>query len=169
VDPASGNIVATEFFDDNYDPPTSRVQVFDSQGNLLRSFGSFGTGDGQLNGPMGAAVDTTTGNVVVADTFNGRIQVFDSQGNFLRKFGSFGGGEFRSPSGVAVDASGNIYVAAGWLGGIQVFDSQGTFITNFDSFGTDRGAFFPTGVAVDASGNVVVADTSNDSIRVFVP
>src|SRR5437016_3479261 len=81
---SSGNVIVVDT--ENY-----RIQVFDSQGNFLRAFGSQGSGDGQFNTPSGVAV-SASGNIVVADTNNARILVFDSQGNFLSMFGSQGSG-----------------------------------------------------------------------------
>ena len=43
-------------------------------GQLKFSFGSYGDGNGQFNGPTGVAVDTA-GNILVADWKNARIQV----------------------------------------------------------------------------------------------
>jgi len=43
-------------------------------GHLLRSFGSYGQGNGQFHGPTGVAVDKS-GNILVADWGNARIQV----------------------------------------------------------------------------------------------
>jgi NHL repeat len=47
----------------------------------LNSFGSYGDGDGQLDGPTGVAVDKF-GNILVADWGNARIQVRNT-GNIL--------------------------------------------------------------------------------------
>ena len=53
-----------------------------SGGVLLRSFGTAGSGNGQLNSPCGMAVDSA-GDIWVADTGNDRIEEFDSSGNYL--------------------------------------------------------------------------------------
>jgi tripartite motif-containing protein 71 len=50
--------------------------VFDSTGTFITKFGTGGSGDGQFNFPIGVAVDSSTGNVFVTDTFNGHIRVF---------------------------------------------------------------------------------------------
>ena len=52
-----------------------RVSVFTPNGDHLYSFGKKGTKEGELNSPMGLAVDGD-GYVYVCDSGNGRIQVF---------------------------------------------------------------------------------------------
>ncbi len=54
------------------------MQIFDSSGDFLFSFGSNGEGNGQFNAPTGVAVDDQD-NILVADWGNSRIQIFDSQ------------------------------------------------------------------------------------------
>src|SRR5262245_15463939 len=53
----------------------------------VSTFGSAGSGAGQLNGPQGVAIQQTSGNVFVADTGNARVAVFGPTGTFVRAFG----------------------------------------------------------------------------------
>jgi streptogramin lyase len=62
----------------------SRVAKVDKNGKWLMSFGTPGSGPGQLNTPHSIAADAE-GNIYVADRGNGRIQVFDGNGNFERQ------------------------------------------------------------------------------------
>ena len=52
-----------------------RVQKFDTNGNFITKWGSYGTGDGQFRDPEHLAVDSD-GNVYVTDKDNNNIQVF---------------------------------------------------------------------------------------------
>jgi hypothetical protein len=61
----------------------SRVAKMNKNGDWIKSWGSFGTGEGQFRTPHSLQVDRQ-GNVYVADRGNGRIQVFDSDGNFKK-------------------------------------------------------------------------------------
>ena len=61
----------------------SRVAKMNKNGDWIKSWGSFGTGESQFRVPHNLQVDRQ-GNVYVADRSNGRIQVFDSDGNFKR-------------------------------------------------------------------------------------
>ena len=59
--------------------------------SLVRQFGSYGSGPGQLLSPEGVHGRGTSGDrVFVADTGNHRIQVFNPDGTFSHGFGSEG-------------------------------------------------------------------------------
>ncbi|HPG58877.1 MAG TPA: 6-bladed beta-propeller, partial [Candidatus Wallbacteria bacterium] len=49
-----------------------RIQKFDSNGNFISAFGSYGTGNGQFQYPTGLAV-TGGGEVFVVDYGNKRV------------------------------------------------------------------------------------------------
>ena len=54
--------------------------------SFITKWGSFGQGDGQFAGFVAAvAVDSSSGNVYVADNGNHRIQKFSANGDFLTK------------------------------------------------------------------------------------
>jgi DNA-binding beta-propeller fold protein YncE len=145
-----------------------RIQKFDSNGNFITKWGSYGTSVSQFTGPMGIASDSS-GNTYVSDLSNS-IKKFDINGNFISIFGSYGSGagQFFTPYGVALDASGNIYVADEGNNRIQKFASNGSFITEWGSYGTGDGQFAgPVGIAVDPSGYVYVADHNNNRIQKF--
>lgn len=67
------------------DSGNHRIQVFDADGNYLRSLGSAGQGPGQLASPTGLWV-YPSGEVLVADTNNRRIQRFGAAGDALDSF-----------------------------------------------------------------------------------
>ena len=94
------------------DAYNNRVQVFDSEGRFIRSFGGMGLWGGRFRVASGIALggDHT---VWVADFYNNRIEQFDRTGNFLRALGGRGKapGRFAGPTGVAVGGDGSIYIA----------------------------------------------------------
>jgi DNA-binding beta-propeller fold protein YncE len=124
-----------------------------------------------LSWPVGIAVDSSSGNVYVADTGNNRIQVFSSNGTFISRWGGYGSGNgtFNQPARIAVDQKGHVYVADTANHRIQVFSSNGTFISRLGSYGLmEENLRSPEGIAIDSSsGNVYVADTANHRIQVF--
>jgi hypothetical protein len=138
-------------------------------GTFITKWGSFGSGEGQFDGPRLLAVDAA-GNVFVPDADNDRIQKFTGDGTFLTMWGGSGpaAGQFLDPEGVAVDGAGNVFVADTGADRIQKFTNTGTFLTTWGSSGTADGEFSgPVAVAVDANGNVFVADRFNNRIQKF--
>ena len=152
-----------------YSQDFRRVVILNKEGELIKSFGSYGSKDGQFNEPYGVDVDEG-GRIIVADTFNHRIQVFDNDGSFLRSFGSFGSSEaqFNGPHSVVVDRDGNIVVSDSWNHRIQVMDIEGNFIRCFGTKGSgDSQLNHPEGVDVDGEDRIVVCDSGNRRVSVF--
>ena len=71
------------YFTDGY--VNSRVAKFDKNGDFVKMWGEFGTGDGQFRTPHSIAIDKND-NIYVGDRSNHRVQVFNTDGKFLRKF-----------------------------------------------------------------------------------
>lgn len=86
-----------------------RIQIFGSEGEFIRAFGSHGSNNGQFTSPRGVCV-TSAGEIV---TDSHRIQVFSERGEFIRAFGSLGkgNGQFSSALGVFVNSAGEIIVS----------------------------------------------------------
>ncbi len=89
-----------------------RIEIFSSDGKLLRVYGKPGKGRGELSYPYDICVDSQ-GRQFVCEFGNSRIQVFDSQDRPIEIIGSRGSepGRFSNPWGVALDSAGNLYVA----------------------------------------------------------
>jgi hypothetical protein len=152
------------------------------------TFGSQGSGAGQMERPERVAVDASNGHLYVADRGNNRIDVFDSTGAFLRTFGwdvdatnpstgfemctaasghtckrgsaGTGVGQFASPISVAVDGSGNVYVGTDNFH-VQKFDSSSNFLLAFGSEGNGNGQFSSDDepLAIGPGGAVYVGDS----------
>jgi DNA-binding beta-propeller fold protein YncE len=147
------------------------VKKFDKDGKYLGSWGSKGTGDGQLAGQTGIAVDSQD-NLYVANFDDGKIQKFDSRGNFILKWFSEAP---TGPAGLAIDSKDNVYVANHRTHDhyIQKFDSQGNLLAQWGSTGTTDGQFGagarsgPEMLAIDKDDNIYVTDPDHHRVQKF--
>ena len=88
------------------DRGNNRIQVFDTDGKLLRMWDGFGT-------PWALDWDPQEKVLWVCDGDNGRVLKFDAQGKLLGGFSSDGKapGQLHQVHGIAVGADGALYVA----------------------------------------------------------
>ncbi|WP_424359075.1 OmpL47-type beta-barrel domain-containing protein [Methanocella sp. MCL-LM] len=100
----------------------NQIQVFSPGGELVRSFGSYGTGDGELGKVSSLAIDRED-NVYVADLSNHRVMILDQQGNYITAidYSSVGVGDSYNPSGIAIGSAGHIYTMDQDRGRVDVF------------------------------------------------
>ena len=107
------------------DQDGTRVQVFDLQGNYLRSFGEKGNSDGQFQEPQGITVDTLD-LVYVADKKRNDIQIFSRGGEYLYSFGKSGapGSDLNEPESMAIHQE-RLYVADEENRRVQIYDLRG--------------------------------------------
>jgi DNA-binding beta-propeller fold protein YncE len=137
----------------------SRVVEFTPDGQLLRTFGTYGAADGQFIYPVGIACDRD-GNIYVAEYGkNDRIQKFSPAGTFILSWGSFGAqpGQFQRPSGVAVTRDNQVFVADAVNHRIQVFNTNGKLLRIIGREGAAPGEFrYPYDVVVIGSAMYVL-------------
>jgi DNA-binding beta-propeller fold protein YncE len=113
-------VVASE----NY--PASRISVFNRRdGSLLRRFGTFGSGDGQLQWPRGLCFINDDRHIAVADIFCNRVSVFSVDGQFIRHVGV---GMLRGPESIACSTVDELVVADSGNSRIAVFSASGDLI-----------------------------------------
>jgi sugar lactone lactonase YvrE len=134
------------------------------------SFGSTGSGNGQLYVPVGIAADPKTGNLWVADHANARVEEFSPGGEFIRAVSTKFEGQ-GAPYGVTVDPEGHVWAVNG-SGRIQEFTSTGELIRGFGKSGWGAGVKggefnVAEGIALDSKGNVYVTDRGNHRIQEF--
>jgi DNA-binding beta-propeller fold protein YncE len=155
-----------------------------STGAFVAAYGGPGTGNSNLDVPLGIAVDGP-GNVYIADANHNVVKKFDASGVWERSFGTgdqgSGDGQLTLPADVAVDSVGNVYVADPHNTRIQKFAPTGAFITKWGTPGSGDGQFHqhdfgggfvvgssPTGLAVDPTDNSVYAvDQGNNRVQKF--
>ena len=182
----SGNLYIADGFN-------NRIRKVDSAGVISTvAGGGLPGGDGypataaQLNFPSGVALDGS-GNLYIADTWNGRIRKVDAAGVIStvagsERFGGFGGdggpavaAQLRNPYDVALDGAGNLYIADTSNDRIRKVDTAGVISTvagnGTEGYGGDGGPATaaqlnsPQSVALDGAGNLYIADRLNHRIR----
>jgi len=172
---SSGNVYVGDYQND-------RVQVFNSSGTFLRIIGTSGGGvnysnrhaNGDLDGPMGVAVDTNN-NVYVVENINQRVQKFNSYGTYVAKVGfltninSSATGAFNTPLDVQMfPSNGNFYVVESANHRVQKFNSSRVFVLSFGSLGSENSQFnTPQRLAIDSNENIYVSDMNNHVVKVF--
>jgi hypothetical protein len=142
-----------------------RVSVFGVDGGFVRVIGSEGSGDGELQGPIGVAV---ADDLVFVTDDNHRVSVFRTNGSFVRVFGSqgSGNGEFEFPRGAAVVGD-RVFIVDAGNRRVSVHQLDGTFVRAFGSEGAGNGQFdAPDSIAV-AGDRVYVSDRTNQRLEVF--
>ena len=149
------------------------VTVIDiKDGRKVRSFGSHGSGKGQLSHPVDISI-TSKGTLLVTDRGNNRMQEFTMDGECVSCVGSKGNGplQFNCPSGIAINkTTRQVYVADSGNHRVQVLNADLTFSHMFGSRGFGQGQFqYPHGIAIDSQGLVYVADNNSHRIQQFTP
>jgi DNA-binding beta-propeller fold protein YncE len=156
------------------DTQDHHVYVYDSHsGDYLQRIGTRGTGKGQFNLPLQAAVDAE-GRLYVVDGGNFRIEVFDADGNYLSSFGSVGRlpGQFARPKGIAIGPNDNSYVVDAAFGNIQLFNPQGQLLMVIGErghAGLPGKYMLPAGIAVGEDGRIYVVDQFFRKVDIYRP
>jgi DNA-binding beta-propeller fold protein YncE len=111
-----GNLYVSDTLND-------RVEVFDADGNFIRTWGKNGDGPGDFARPKGIAVDAD-GHVWVADAMLNRLQVFTPEGYLLMAMGGYGitPANFAALAGLTIDTKNNrVFTSEQLLGRVQMF------------------------------------------------
>ena len=142
----------------------SDIIKYDHNGNLLLSWGSLGSSNGQFRHPTGIYVNEKY--VYVADTGNSRIEMFDKSGNYVYSWGSYGTdhGMFHSPTSISSDKFGKLFVADSDRSTIQIFDGHGNYVDEIQPVLTEGGGFTGIKSIVFDSTDNFYAITTDDKI-----
>jgi sugar lactone lactonase YvrE len=110
-----GNVYVTDTFN-------NRVEIFDADGEFIRTFGKNGDGPGYFERPKGIAIDCD-GHIWVADAAQDRVKVFDQEGRLLIYFGEHGEypGRFMGVYGIAIDKNNRVITSEIFPGRVQMF------------------------------------------------
>jgi len=136
-----------------------RIQIFNSQGQFMRKFGSIGSENGQIKNLLGIGL-LSNGNIVVAENMGHLLPIFDPLGKFVRVVGA---GQVKNPWHLFVDSDDNILVADAGNNRIQVFHQNGNHIK---SIGTGQMSY-PRGICMDREGRSIVSQAAAHKISIF--
>jgi len=149
----------------------ARIQVFDTDGNLLRK--PQRTPAFEFGKPTGLSIDLE-GNLLVADTHYYRVLRYSPEGELLteRTIGGTKGqgeGEFGLVTDAVVDSQGYVYVSEyGDFDRIQKFTPEGKFVKQWGGHGEEVGQFRrPQNMTIDENDNLWVVDACNHRVQVF--
>jgi hypothetical protein len=152
-----------------------RVQVFDSQGQYVRTIGRKGQGPGDLDGPLSLSLNRTSDELLVLQGIR-RLSFFRTEGSFIRQL------RINNSIRAQLDSRGQIYLLeqARSKEGVWSFD-----VKKLSMFGTDLGVvasvpgqgytgkinpFLPLNYfQVDQSDNFVYGDSRSYEILFFEP
>jgi sugar lactone lactonase YvrE len=141
----------------------TRVQVFNSSGTYVRSFGSL------LGGADSDVSVSPVGNVYV--TSGSEMFEYNSAGSQIASW-QFGSGGLPSSgffAGITYDPeNGDLYAVDQNASMVLQFDSSGTYVGSWGSPGSAAGQFSnPTGIAADDAGNIYVSEFGFGGIQEF--
>jgi sugar lactone lactonase YvrE len=146
-----------------------------------------------LNNPFGIAVDTSSGNIFIADTDNNRVRMIAKgiittiAGTGVAGFSGDNGlatsAQLSGPSGTAIDAAGNILIVdcrnhrlrmlSKGTGRISTIAGSGGTGFTYGAYNGDDGPAtsaqmnYPTSIAIDALGNILITDYFNHRVRMI--
>ena len=143
-----------------------RIQQFNVQtGNFVKSFGKFGTRDGEFWNPVSVCVDDE-GHVIVADCCNHRVQVLSQDGEPLFKFGD-SGPEKLGPFG-CIYCENQFIVCDYDNNSVKFYDNTGTFLYKIREAGEGDGQVNgPLGLCAQKCGdhhNLLVCERNNGRV-----
>jgi predicted membrane-bound mannosyltransferase/DNA-binding beta-propeller fold protein YncE len=153
---ASGNVYVS-------DSKNNRVQIFGSDGKLLRTLQP--TDANAWNQPWSVAVGAD-GSVYVSDTWNMRVSKYDANSSLLWQSPSTVG--FYGPRDILALPDGSVLVADTGNKRIVKLSPYGDIVTSYGTAGNGQGQFNePVGLALGPNGDIYVADTWNGRVQHF--
>ena len=148
------------------------VHILSSDLRFIRSFGGYGSKNGEFRGAYGVAIVVINCEefLYVTDEGNHRIQKFTRLGKYLSTFGVQGSnpGQLKSPHGIAVGTGNLLYITECENNRISVFTFGGDFICCFGGPGSNIDQFSsPKGIKFDSNGVMYVYDSYNNRLVLY--
>lgn len=145
-----------------------RIQVFDRNGNFLKSIGQKGKGQLQFNDPVAIAISLNK-KIYVLERQNQRIQIINSNFTFHDFIGKPGKGncEFYLPNDMTICDCQHIYVADSGNHRIQILTLEGLFLCTVGSKGSGPGELSHPSHLCVSSDEICVSEEGNNRVSVF--
>jgi DNA-binding beta-propeller fold protein YncE len=144
------------------------VQVYDSRGNLVRTWGE------DVVGTAHYLKFDHEGMVWLADVGKHVVVQFTPEGKLLKTLGTPGkpgcdATHLNRPTDMVISPQGDVFVTDGYGNNRVVhFDKDGKFVKDWGTLGTGPGEFsIPHGITMDSKGLLYVADRNNCRVQVF--
>ena len=155
------------------DGVSNRVVSYSADGKFLGTFGQGGKGEGELDMPLGMAMDAQ-GRIYIADTRNHRIQIYSDRGEYLSQIELPYEEGMHKPDPVDVvvdDKRGLLYVVDNENHRVLTFGlEQQDYIGTIGKMGHNRGEFrWPFSITLDGEGIAYVVDVVNTAVRTIRP
>src|SRR5262249_12417488 len=126
-------------------------------GKRLFTFGTEGSGPGQLRVQVHDVAIDQQGKVYVADRGNRRIDIFDANGKFLEAWPNI-----YYPSCIYITKDGYVWVLSGQGDRLLKYNKQGHLLTYWGQAGPEDGQLSdPHGMSVPSDGDLYVAKYSD--------
>ena len=144
-----------------------RIQRLNIQtGTVVKSFGKFGKGKGELSNPIDVTVNDE-GSIVVTERGNNRIQVMSKEGESIFTFGDKGPEKLLWPY-CCIPYKNMFLVTDAGHHCIKAFDQSGTFLYKFGKEGYQDGKFQTLyDLLVDSSNILLLCDFGNNQVQQF--
>lgn len=161
------------------------ILVFDADYNHIRSIGSPGEGENELNFPIDTEIiarndgGTVVYDVFVADQGNHRIQIFDTDGGFLETmlppaegcgwFGTCEMSAFPSMRALSTDSLGQLHVLDAFDAKVNILNATtGEFVSSYGGYGEEPGLLkLPRDVIISGTTQSVITSGHSDGIEVL--
>ncbi|MFH1362492.1 MAG: NHL repeat-containing protein [bacterium] len=159
--------IAVDSKDNMYitDSRRGKVLKFDSEGNFVREWGKWGSGDGEFKDLHAIDIDKKSDTIYVTESYihsavdpyevsQYRVQKFDSEGNFLGRWGGdriTGVGlywfapvfmreyDLREPKSIAIAPDGMVWLIESWRASVSKFSPDGELLLRFGGEGDING------------------------------
>ncbi len=156
------------------------VKVFDlATGVLDRTISQYGSGEFDLQGPTGIAVDPAQQEILVSDyghplssSTPPAVKIFGYDGSNIQripgKTGWFGSGKFSRPQGLAVNPRGDIFVVDAVAGVVVLDRASGNVLKELGAAGTGpNDLWMPLDVVIDDHLDVYVTNNRLRRVQLF--